>query len=315
MLWYEQYAIARGPYIGTCFVGINHAGPTLIHNASAELQAAHLPPILRGELTWCQGFSEPGAGSDLAAIRTHAVVDGDDLVVNGSKIWTSYAQVAHFQELLVRTEPGSERHQGLSWAICDMTAPGVTVRPIELINHHYDLCEVFYDDVRVPLASVVGGLGNGWATAMSTLSFERGTGFMADQVTLARNVEQIAAVFGERRRSGSGADDDQALAERIGLARAETSALRAMTYANVSESERTGNPGSSGSLVRLYLGELWRRVQDLGMDVLGAGSLIRDDLDEFGGGPYLYSFAATVGGGTSDIQRTIIAQRVLGLPR
>lgn len=316
MLWFEQYALARAPWIGTCFVGINHAGPTLVHNATPQIQAAHLPPILRGELTWCQGFSEPGAGSDLAGIRTRAEIDGDDLVVTGSKIWTSFAQVARYQELIVRTEAGSSRHQGLSWVICDMTSPGITIRPIELINGPHDLCEVFYDEVRVPLADVVGGLGNGWRTAMSTLSFERGTGFMAEQIDLARLVEDLIADAGQKRGlRGHRPLDNDGIAERLAVARAETAALRAMTYASLSESEKTGNPGAAGSMIRFYFGELSQRVQAIGMDLLGADALRRHPAREYGGARYLYSFAATVGGGTSDIQRNIVAQRVLGLPR
>jgi alkylation response protein AidB-like acyl-CoA dehydrogenase len=317
MLWFEQYAIAGGPFIGSCFVGINHAGPTLIHNASPDLQAEHLPPILRGDLTWCQGFSEPGAGSDLAGIRTRAVIDGDDLVVTGSKIWTSYAHVARYQELIVRTDPDSVRHKGLTWVICDMTLPGVTIRPIELINNTMDFCEVFYDEARIPLTNVVGGIGNGWATAMSTLSFERGTGFMAEQVDLARVVEELHDLAKERPGPGGRrrAIDNDDIAERLGYARAEVAALRAMTYASVSETEKTGVPSASGSMIRFYFGELNQRVQALAMDIMGTDSLGRDESVDYGGPAYLWAWASTVGGGTADIQRNIVAQRVLGLPR
>lgn len=182
VIWLEEYAHAGAPWIGANFVGVNHGGPTLIANASEEQKAWHLPRILKAEAIWCQGFSEPGAGSDLAAIRTRGRVEGDEIVVNGSKIWTSFAHVADWQELVVRTEEGSEKHRGLSWVICDMKAPGVTITPIRKISGQVEFAQVFYDDVRIPLANVVGGLGNGWKVAMSTLGFERGTGFISDQV-------------------------------------------------------------------------------------------------------------------------------------
>ena len=152
-------------------------------------------------MVWCQGFSEPGAGSDLAGLSTKAVVDGDELVVTGQKTWTSYAHVADLQELLVRTDPDAPKHKGISWVICDMRSPGIEIREIETMSHVTDFCEVFYDEVRIPLTNVVGELNDGWRVAMSTLSFERGTAFMADQVELAATVEDL--IDEARTRTGA----------------------------------------------------------------------------------------------------------------
>ena len=142
----------------TLFVGLNHGGPTLIACGSPEQKSFHLPRILRGDVVWCQGFSEPGAGSDLGSLSARAVIDGDDLVVSGQKIWTSFAQIAEFQELLVRTNPDAPKHKGISWVICPMDAKGITIRPIRTMAGHQDFCEVFYDDVRIPRANVVGAI-------------------------------------------------------------------------------------------------------------------------------------------------------------
>ncbi|MDT5266648.1 MAG: hypothetical protein QOI90_3274, partial [Mycobacterium sp.] len=182
LIWYEEYAARGFPGIDACFVGNSHAGPTLITRATDGQKSFHLPKILRGEVIWCQGFSEPDAGSDLAALRTKAVIDGEHLVVSGQKLWTSFATVADYQELLVRTDNTGSKHKGITWVICDMSTPGIDIRPIETIEGGSEFCEVFYDDVRIPLGNVVGNVGEGWSVAMATLSFERGTAFTANQV-------------------------------------------------------------------------------------------------------------------------------------
>lgn len=317
IIWFEEYARAHAPFIGRCFVGINHGGPTLIVRGSEEQKSYHLPRILRGEVVWCQGFSEPGAGSDLAGIRTQARIEGDELVVNGSKIWTSYANHADWQELLLRTEPGAQRHKGMSWVICDMHTPGITIRPIQLMNGGVDLCQVFYDEVRIPIENVVGGLNNGWSVAMSTLGFERGTGFIAEQVKLAIHVEELIA----RAKEQTGPDGrpliaNEHLAEQLATARAEVTALKAMTYRTISEIARTNTPGSESSIVRLFTSELAQRVARLEMEMIGTDMLdfVYGDRED----PvtsYLRGFAQTIAGGSAQIQRNIIGERVLGLPK
>ena len=186
LIWLEEYALANAPPSGSCFVGLSHAGPTLIQKGSEAHKAAHLGPILRGEVVWSQGFSEPNAGSDLASLRTRAEPDGDHLVINGQKIWTSHGNYADFQELLVRTDPAAPKHKGISWLICDMKTPGIEVRPIKTMSGVFHFAEVFYTDVRVPLTNVVGALNDGWNVAQSTLSFERGTAFIPAQMELVR---------------------------------------------------------------------------------------------------------------------------------
>lgn len=322
MIWYEEFAKADPPFTlnNSCtFVGNLHGGPTLIVNGDEEQKATYLPRILRGEDVWCQGFSEPGAGSDLGGLSTRAEIDGDELVVNGQKTWTSYAHVADVQELLVRTDPSAPKHKGITWVICDMRTPGIEIREIRTMSHVTDFCEVFYDDVRIPLKNVVGGINNGWRTAMSTLSFERGTAFMADQVELSATVERLI----DEARTRVGPDgrrpaiQDEELARRLAVARAEVAALRAMTITGISRTARAGVPGPEGSIVRLFHGELHQRVYQLALDIIGADALRLTPVDGDGvwTGPYLQSFAYTIGGGTTDIQRNIVGERVLGLPR
>ncbi|MGB3847522.1 MAG: acyl-CoA dehydrogenase family protein [Sphingopyxis sp.] len=310
VIWLEEYAKAHAPWIGANFVGINHGGPTLIINASEEQKAYHLPRILTGEAIWCQGFSEPGAGSDLAGIKTRGRIEGDELVVNGSKIWTSFAHVADWQELVLRTEDGSRRHSGLSWAICDMHAPGITVRPIRKMSGQVEFAQVFYDDVRIPLANVVGGLGNGWKVAMSTLSFERGTGFIADQVKQGQEIDDLIATA---RANGMIGDDR--IAHELAQMRAEVAALRAMTYRNISEVVRTGQPGAEASLIRLFTAELGQRLDRMAVALAGPEMLDFAYGDDNAVGDYLRGFAGTIAGGSAQIQRDIIGERLLGLPK
>ncbi|HVV08047.1 acyl-CoA dehydrogenase family protein [Amycolatopsis sp.] len=320
LIWYEEYAKAGLPSIDACFVGLNHAGPTLITTARDEQKAYHLPRILRGEDVWCQGFSEPGAGSDLASLSTRAELDGDSYVVTGQKIWTSFAMMADYQELLVRTSRGEAKHHGITWLICDMRSPGIEVRPIETIEGGAEFCEVFYDEVRIPVSNVVGAPDKGWRVAMSTLSFERGTAYTASQVRLAELVENLIGAARERPgpdgRRPAIADDE--LARRLSTARAEVAALRAMTYAGICRNLTAAQPGPEGSMLKLYYAEIAKRVARLAMDILGADALrltSRWDRPYGWSGHYLYSFSASIGGGTSEIQRNIIGDRVLGLPR
>lgn len=310
VIWLEEYAKANAPWIGANFVGNNHGGPTLILNASEAQKEYHLPRILRGEAIWCQGFSEPGAGSDLAGIKTKGRIEGDELVINGTKIWTSFAHVADWQELVLRTEDGSRRHRGLSWVICDMHAPGIEVRPIRKMSGQVEFAQVFYDDVRIPLDNVVGGLGEGWKVAMSTLSFERGTGFIADQVKQGQEIENLL----DRARQ-TGSINDSHVAQQLAQMRAEVAALRAMTYRNISQVVRTGQPGPEASVIRLFTSELGQRLEQMAFLLAGQDVLDFSYGDDDHVAEYLRGFAATIAGGTSQIQRDIIGERLLGLPK
>jgi alkylation response protein AidB-like acyl-CoA dehydrogenase len=246
------------------------------------------------------------------------VIDGDELVVTGQKIWTSFAAVADWQELLIRTNPDVPKHKGLTWVICDMRTPGIDVRPIRTMDGGDDFAEVFYDDVRVPLANVVGGIDNGWSVAMSTLSFERGTAFTVSQVQLASSVERLIEMARSRTSvDGRAVIADEALAKRLARARADCAALRALTYLNISRNAHSAAPGPEGSMLKLQDGELNKRVLRLALDVLGPRSLAipHEEDDTAWIDRQLWSYAASIGGGTSEIQRNIIAERVLGLPR
>ena len=318
-LWYEEIArTGAPPYNNTTYIGLMHAGPTLILNGTEAQKAFHLPRILTGEALWCQGFSEPGAGSDLANITTRAEIDGDHLVINGQKAWTSYGQHADYQELLVRTEPGSSRHKGLTWVICDMSAPGIQVRPVKIMTNEAHVNMVFYDNVRVPLSNVVGEMGGGWKVAMSTLSFERGTGFIGDQLSLLERVDTLIRIAGETRlESGGLAIDDDEIAYRLGRIKAETLAIRAMTISGMSEIERRGVPGPEASMMKLRVSTTFKALSELAAEILGWRFFEygEDRSSNKWTYEFLYSWVFTIAGGSSEIQREIIADRVLGLPR
>ena len=317
LIWHEEYSRAGAPSSGNMFVALSHAGPTLINEGSDAQKADHLPRILRGEVTWCQGFSEPGAGSDLGALTTRGEVDGDHLVINGSKIWTTYAFGANFQELLVRTDPSAGKYRGISWVICPMDTPGIEVRPIRAMSGLTHFAQCFYDDVRIPLSNVVGGLNEGWRVAMTTLGFERGTANIAHQIELARTVERLVEIArridapdGRRK-----AIEDDAIAAELANLRTAVAALRAMTALTISRNMRSAVPGPEGNLVALQFGELIRRVMGFALKLLGARGLERES--EFGEWPleYLECFKWAIGGGTTEIRRNNIAERLLGLPK
>lgn len=310
LIWYEECARAAAPVGGSSFIGLAHAGPTLIARGTESQRAFHLPPILRGDAIWCQGFSEPNAGSDLAGIRTQGRVAGDALIVNGSKIWTSYAYIADYQELLVRTDAAAAKHAGLTWVICDMHLPGITIQRIDTMSGTGNLCQVFYDDVKIPLDNVVGGVGNGWNVAMTTLGFERGTAFASHQIALAATVDELL-----RLARASNALQDESILASLANVRAEVAALRAMTYLSASRARLQEVPGPEGNIIALYYAELSKRVYGLAMELLGpdgtsgAGAL-RDWHTE-----YLDSFKNTIAGGSSQIRLNVIGERLLALPR
>lgn len=307
IVWYEELVRAGAPTGFAVFqVALGHAGPTLIVRGSDEQKSFHLPRILRGESPWCQGFSEPGAGSDLASLRTRGVVDGDELVITGQKMWTTGAQYADYCELLVRTDPEAPRHKGLTWVIMDMHLPGVDVRPLRLIPNEYETCEVFYDEVRVPLSNVVDTVNNGWSVAMSTLAIERGPAFLDMRLANIYSVDELLRIA---RAKGLLADD--ALADRLAKARADAAAVRSMAYWQISTATVGVQPGPESTAIRTWHTELEQRIARLAVDILGVDALIDNSWTRH----WLRSFASTIVGGTKDVQRNIIGERVLGLPR
>jgi alkylation response protein AidB-like acyl-CoA dehydrogenase len=305
IVWFEEYARAGAPSpLNAAFVGLNHAGPTLIACGTTDQKTYHLPKILAGEVIWCQGFSEPGAGSDLASLKTRGRIEGDELVIDGHKIWSSFADIADWQELLIRTDPAARTSAALSWVICPMNASGLTVRPIRTMAGPRKYCEVFYDSVRVPLSNVVGGIGRGWATAMSTLSFERGTASLALLIGLIHKVDQLLAACPAGRPE---------MRMRLAQLRARGASIRAMTYRFALDCENAV-PDASGSLVRLSFAEFSQQVTAAAIDLYGIDAPEVVGLQGWGH-DYLDAFSETIAGGTAEIQRNIIAERVLGLPK
>jgi alkylation response protein AidB-like acyl-CoA dehydrogenase len=312
MIWYEEVARARAPTLGCLSIALNHAGPTVMALGTPEQKAFHLPRILRGEVVWCQGFSEPGAGSDLAGLRMRAVVEGDYLVINGQKVWTSHAQYADYQETLVRTDPSLGRHKGITWVIIDMKTPGITVRPLRTIAGDEHFNEVFYDNVRVPLSNVVGELNEGWKVAMTTLANERAGATANHGAELGELVEQLIELARSHLHSST---LDDAFVSRLAKLRTEAAALRSLSYAMISRANRGLPVGVEATLPFLFFGELQQRVRALAAELLG-GEMLEFD------GPWdswVRGFFAdrmyVIAGGSSEVRRNIIAERILGLPR
>ncbi|WP_405599048.1 acyl-CoA dehydrogenase [Streptomyces sp. NBC_01410] len=308
LIFLEETERAGAPYVGANFVGLLHAGPTIAAEGTARQGERWLPPVLRGDEIWCQGFSEPDAGSDLASLRTRAVRDGDDYVVTGSKIWTSHAEVADWCELLVRTDPDAPRHRGISWLAMPMDAPGVTVRPLRTLAGSAEFAEVFLDEVRVPVANRVGEENDGWRVTMVTLSFERGTAFVGEVVACRRTLGELAAAA-----RANGTWDDPVLRRRLGRLGAEFRALWRLIQWNVSESQQTGGvPGIGGSVFKLRYSHARQELYEAAAEVLGPDAF---DLDRQWAADRLSSLSYTIAAGTSQIQRNIVAERILGLPK
>ncbi|WP_328676531.1 acyl-CoA dehydrogenase family protein [Streptomyces sp. NBC_00322] len=308
LIFLEETERAGAPYVGANFVGLLHAGPTIAAEGTAGQRERWLPPVLRGDEIWCQGFSEPDAGSDLASLRTKAVRDGDAYVVTGSKIWTSHAEVADWCELLVRTDPDAPRHRGISWLAMPMDTPGVTVRPLRTLAGSAEFAEVFLDEVRVPVANRVGEENDGWRVTMVTLSFERGTAFVGEVVACRRTLGELAAAA-----RANGTWDDPVLRRRLGRLGADFCALWRLIQWNVSESQQTGGvPGIGGSVFKLRYSHARQELYEAAAEVLGPDAF---DLDRQWAADRLSSLSYTIAAGTSQIQRNIVAERILGLPK
>ncbi|QLL08730.1 acyl-CoA dehydrogenase family protein [Mycobacterium vicinigordonae] len=303
VIWIEEMVRADAPGMGSFTVALGHAGPTIIHHGDSEQQQTYLPSILKGESPWCQGFSEPNSGSDLASLRTAALLDGDHFVVNGQKKWTSFAAIADFQELLVRTDPHAPKHQGISWLIVDMHSPGITVRPITTLDGQAEFADVFYDEVRVPLKNVVGGLNQGWKVAMTTLGFERGTGYLANRLRLRNDVDKL---IDEARARGALKDDR--IAFELANIRAEATAVQALGYEGVTSDAQVD---LLACVNQVFHAELAKRLHRAALEVIGNDALVRNDTTT----RYFTSLPETILGGTKDIQKNILGERVLGLPR
>jgi len=319
LVYFEEYARAGAPAPGTMFVGTRHAGPTLIAEGTEKQRSFHLPRILSGQDVWCQGFSEREAGSDLASLRTRAVREGDEYVVTGHKIWSTRAQVADWCELLVRTDPEAPKHQGISWLILDMRTPGIEVRPLQTIDNDDHFCEVYLDQVRVPVHNLVGAENDGWRVTNVTLRFERGTAFASHTIEMRQTLQALVAMAKQRYVGGETAWDDAGLRREVGAMAAEVGALWRMTQLSIAEVERTGVPAQFGSAIKLRYSELVQDIADLFVRVAGrpaiAGLPVAGEDSAVRVHDYLWWLHATIAAGTSQIQRNLIAERILGLPK
>jgi alkylation response protein AidB-like acyl-CoA dehydrogenase len=304
-IFYEEMAAAQAPpHVGV--IGLGMAGPTIIAHGSEEQKARYLQPLLAAEEIWCQGFSEPDAGSDLAAARTRAERRGDVYVVNGQKVWSSFAHIADFCILVTRSDPEAPRYRNLTYLIVDMRAPGVEVRPLRQITGEAEFNEIFFSDVEVPVANRLGEEGEGWQVAMTTLLHERGTLGFALTATFDAGVQRLLATAREHGDGGGG------LRERVAAEWIELQALRYTNYRALGTYERTGVPGPEGSGVKLRWSEANQRMTKLGRELRGPEGILDDGWWHH---QQLRSRGNTIEAGTSEILRTIVAERVLGLPR
>ncbi len=306
--FHREYAKANAP-ARVSHVGEELLAPTLLAFGTDEQKQRFLPGIKTVSELWCQGYSEPGAGSDLAAVSTTAVRDGDEWVLNGQKVWTSLAHVADWCFVLCRTEPGSKRHHGLSYLLVPMDQPGIEVRPINQLTGTSEFNEVFFDGARTSADLVVGEVGEGWSVAMGTLAFERGVATLGQQVGFARELNGIIALA---QRNGSAADP--VVRERLTRAWMGLEVMRVHAVRTLSTVD-TGAAAGEASVAKLTWAHWHRDLGELAMQVAGASSLVApEDLDEYQR-LFLFSRADTIYGGSDEIQRNIIAERVLGLPR
>jgi alkylation response protein AidB-like acyl-CoA dehydrogenase len=317
MIFSEELATAGAPGGGRIF-GVGMIGPTLIVHGTEEQKAQHLPGITGGDVLWCQGYSEPGAGSDLASLQTRAVRDGDDYVVNGQKIWTTQAHRAQWMFLLARTDTEAPKHKGISFFLLDMKTPGITVRPLVNMASRHEFNEVFFEDVRVPKGNLVGGENRGWYVAMTLLDFERSS--VASVAANRRTLQELCRFATSTRQDGGTVLDVPWIRNKLADLWVETEASRWLSYRVAGMQQRGLVPNYEASIVKVLATESSQRIYNFGTKMLGLyGQLSGDSKHarlqgrmELG---YLSSVAPTIYSGSNEIQRNVIATRGLGLPR
>jgi alkylation response protein AidB-like acyl-CoA dehydrogenase len=305
-IFFEELGRAGAP-LPANVLGLLLAGPTIMTWGTPAQKERHLSPILTAEEIWCQGFSEPDAGSDLAAVKTRAVRDGDDWVVTGQKVWTSGAQYAKWCMLVARTDPDAAKHKGLTYFLMDMEQEGVEVRPLRQITGESEFNELFIDGARIPDANLLGGEGNGWKVALTTLMNERaGLAFFL-QVRMRQLLDRL---FTEAAASGQ--LDDPVIADRLGELHLKAEVLRLTAYRGLTAIEKYGQPGPEGSLTKWMWSETNQQLTQFAADLLGPAALTA-------GGKWSYELLRARGnsieGGTTEVLKNIVAERVLGLPK
>ena len=323
LLLTEQLVYHRAP-AGARLFGVHMVGPTLMLHGTPEQRARHLPPILRGEAIWCQGFSEPGAGSDLASLQTRAVRDGDDYVVNGHKVWTTAGHRAGWMILLARTDPEAPKHRGISYLLVDMRSPGISVRPLINMAGRHEFNEVFFEDVRVPAANLVGEPNRGWYVATTTLDLERSS--IAAMANGRRLLDDLLTFCRDERRDGLRLVDHPRVRPVLADLQIGVEMGRLIAYRVAWLQSQGIVPNVEASQAKLYAAELSQRVAQVGMRVLALYGNLREDaaagrahsrapLRGRFATHYLWTVSQTFAGGSVEIQRNIIATRGLGLPR
>jgi len=319
----EELARADAPRLSLYQVAISNAAPAILHFGTDEQRRRFLPGIRNGEV-WCQGFSEPGAGSDLASLSTRADRRGDVYVLNGQKIWTSWAKHADWCFILVRTDRDAPKRRGISYLLMDMRSPGITVRPIKQATGAAEFCELFLNDVEVPVANLLGPENEGWRVAATTLASERGVAILELAERLHRNGFQhlVDSTAGWTMEDGSPVLADPAVRERLGGFYGEVQILRAMCRRLIESMVSRGGVGTEASIIKLYYSELLQRLMDYATQLQGLPGQLEYQLLLSGGwetgnwlGDFLNSFSWTIAGGSNEIQRNIIGEQNLGLPR
>jgi alkylation response protein AidB-like acyl-CoA dehydrogenase len=316
VIWEEEYAAARAPVLPGA-MGLNLVGPTLIHWGTDEQKRRHLPAIQNADEVWCQGFSEPGAGSDLAGLQTRAVDRGDHFIVNGQKVWTSGAHFAHWIILLARTNPEAPRHQGISAFLVPMATPGITVRPLVLMTGHRHFNEVFFEDVAVPRANLLGPVNQGWKVSTTTLMYERHSSGARNPIA---QVARLMALARTVEHEGRPAWDNPCIRQRLAQLAIDCEALKLTRFRSLTRQLRGEPPGPEGSILKVSGSELGLRIAEAAGELLGVHALVNAPSAMVPDAPRWFNriLAArqyTIAAGTSEIQRNIIGERVLGLPK
>jgi alkylation response protein AidB-like acyl-CoA dehydrogenase len=314
----EELARARAPE-GLNIIGHNLVATTLLHHGTEAQKLRFLPKIMASDEVWCQGFSEPNAGSDLASVRTRAERRGDKFIVNGQKIWTSYAQYSHWCFALVRTDPDLPKHKGLSFLLIDMTSPGISIRPLRQISGESEFNETFFDDVEVPVENIVGEINDGWRIAMTTLAYERGPeDALGRQIRFKQELDRLLAVLTLQKRAQGHAIDDAETRQKLARSITEVEVMRLNALRSFSKYLNGEDRGPDASLIKLYWSHAAQRMYETALDALGPIAPLAG-ADAAGAGRFplswLQSKAFTIYSGSSEIQRNIIGERMLGLPR
>jgi len=314
---YDQEMISAGAPRSANGLGLNYLAPTLAAIGTDQQKQELIRPLLFNDTIWVQGFSEPDAGSDLAAIRTSGVRDGDEFVVNGQKIWTTQAKYGDRVFALVRTEPGSARHDGLSLLLIDIHQPGVEARPLKTMSGEEEFGELFFTDARVHVDDCVGGIGNGWRTAMLLLSFERGASGFGFHATMRRSLESMLPAL--RRARDGRAMQDPVVRQKFGAALADVECLRYHALSVLTRFERGHDLGFEASMTKLHWSETMQDLWEAYDDALSGDVTVVDPFDagslEHLQAASLYTRSVTIWGGSAQVQRNVIADRVLALPR